>query len=111
MTATTAPFVRAKSLPTTTEDYMFAPLPTMPSLAWHHGQAAIVRWDPPAVVSEVRILLFRASSPNAVAIVADHVENNGLFVLPRMPLTLPPRDDYILRILSVDDSICFAIEA
>ncbi|KAF0697031.1 Aste57867_12259 [Aphanomyces stellatus] len=114
-TVATHSIARAKSLPTglhfTTTD---APSTPLPSRTWYHGQAAIIRWEPPTAVSEIRILLFRASSPTFCAIVADHVENNGLFVLPRVPHTFPPRDDYVLRILSVDghtDSTCFAIRA
>ncbi|KAF0686358.1 Aste57867_21802 [Aphanomyces stellatus] len=89
--------------------------PTVSS-TWQRGRPAIIQWEPVdhAAIAEVRIVLLRTNHPNGCAILADHVENNGLFVLTNVPGSLPPAADYFLRIVSMDgqhgaDSNCFAI--
>ncbi|ETW09015.1 hypothetical protein H310_01486 [Aphanomyces invadans] len=69
---------------------------------WRQGLPAVIQWNPSmAGVSEVRILLVQRSG--AYMMVADHVENNGLFVYMRVPPGLAsPEADYFLRIMSMD---------
>ncbi|CAK4709076.1 hypothetical protein LEN26_005151 [Aphanomyces euteiches] len=83
---------------------------------WRRGQSVVIQWDRVNVsVSEVRIVLLRKGAPaGSYTIVADHVENNGLFVFMRVPFGLVPDSDYYLRIMSMDgkqytDSECFSV--
>ncbi|CAK4107325.1 unnamed protein product [Aphanomyces euteiches] len=90
--------------------------PTISSV-WHRGMPAIIQWERTnPSIAEIRIVLLRSSQPKACAIVADHVENNGLFVVPQVPSHLPVGDNYFLRILSMDghqgaDTHTFAIRS
>ncbi|ETV88799.1 hypothetical protein H257_00294 [Aphanomyces astaci] len=69
---------------------------------WRQGLPAVIQWNPlMSSVSEVRILLLQRGGAHKM--VADHVENNGLFVYMRVPQGLAsPDSDYSLRIMSMD---------
>ncbi|ETW09007.1 hypothetical protein H310_01478 [Aphanomyces invadans] len=93
---------------------------TSPSFTtvWHRGETAIIQWEctSGSVIPEVRLVLLRSSNPHTCTLLADHVENNGFFVVSHVPSTLPTGGDYILRILSMDgrhgvDSNYFTIRA
>ncbi|KAH9111333.1 hypothetical protein AeMF1_014111 [Aphanomyces euteiches] len=87
-----------------------------PESVWKWGQSAFLMWERrDASISEVRIVL-RRKGASASTLVADHVENNGLFVYQAVPAGITPANDYYIRIMSMDgtqvaDSGCFSIVA
>jgi hypothetical protein len=71
---------------------------------WRRGLPAIILWNPwDLSVKEIRIVLLRKRKcPREYTIVAEHVENNGLFVLTQVPRDLAKENDYFLRFMSMD---------
>ncbi|OQR93654.1 hypothetical protein ACHHYP_02363 [Achlya hypogyna] len=76
---------------------------------WRRNQPAILQWVPLDIsVAEIRIVLLQKSSlsnTRQYTIVADHVENNGLFVLKHVPATLSKDKDYFVRFMSMDGKL------
>ncbi|OQR95837.1 hypothetical protein THRCLA_07529 [Thraustotheca clavata] len=76
---------------------------------WRRNQPAILQWVPLDLsVAEIRIVLLQKSSlanTRKYTIIADHVENNGLFVLKQVPLTLSKDRDYFVRFMSMDGKL------
>ncbi|KAF0686367.1 Aste57867_21811 [Aphanomyces stellatus] len=115
-----ATLVRSRSTPlasVSTDKPLVHILSPYEGTIWRRGQPLVIQWTPLAAsVSEIRIVLRQKStaSTGAYAIVADHVENNGLFVYMRAPVGLCPGSDYFLCIMSMDgkqvvDSECFTV--
>ncbi|KAF0686365.1 Aste57867_21809 [Aphanomyces stellatus] len=81
---------------------------------WRWGQPAFLMWERRDMsVSEIRIVLRRKGASTST-IVADHVENNGLFVYMSVPPGMTPSNDYYVCIMSMDganavDGECFSI--
>ncbi|ETV88800.1 hypothetical protein H257_00295 [Aphanomyces astaci] len=71
---------------------------------WRWGQPAFLMWERRDMsVSEVRIVL-RRKGANACTIIADHVENNGLFMYKAVPAGTTPAADYFISIMSMDST-------
>ena len=73
------------------------------STTWRAGQSAFLLWDrhDPSV-AEIRIVLRRKSASNVYIIIADHVENNGMFMCKHVPRDLVSAADYYVRVMSMD---------
>ncbi|KDO28246.1 hypothetical protein SPRG_06296 [Saprolegnia parasitica CBS 223.65] len=76
---------------------------------WRRSQPAILQWAPLDIsVAEIRIVLLQKSSltnTRSYTIIADHVENNGLFVLKQVPASLTKDKDYFVRFMSMDGKL------